>query len=102
MGLARRGVEGGSRWGLKGSEDLGGGTKAIFQLENGFNVSTGGLGQGGLEFGRQAYVGLTNQRWGTLTLGRQYDPIVDIIAPTTSNGQWGGLFSHPERYRQHR
>jgi len=89
------GVEGGSRWGLKGSEDLGGGTKAIFQLENGFNISTGAAGQGGLQFGRQAWAGLSNQRWGTLTVGRQYDPVVDIIGQTTSNGQWGGLFSHP-------
>jgi len=64
-------------------------------LENGYNLSTGGLGQGGLEFGRQAWVGLANQRWGTLTVGRQYDPVVDMVAPTTSNGQWGGLFSHP-------
>jgi predicted porin len=36
----------GDRWGLKGSEDLGGGIKAIFDLENGFDVGTGQLGQG--------------------------------------------------------
>ena len=48
----------GSRFGLRGSEDLGGGTKAIFQLENGFSADTGRLGQGGRMFGRQAYVGL--------------------------------------------
>src|ERR1700691_2693704 len=36
-----------SRWGLRGSEDLGGGLKAIFTLENGFNVSTGALRQDG-------------------------------------------------------
>lgn len=89
------GVAQGSRWGLKGSEDLGGGTKAIFQLENGFNVFNGGLGQHSREFGRQAYVGLSNDTFGTLTLGRQYDPIVDMVQPTTFNGQWGAFFSHP-------
>ncbi|SAL37245.1 porin [Caballeronia turbans] len=68
----------GSRWGLRGSEDLGGGLKAIFALENGFDVGTGALGQGGLEFGRQAFVGLSSN-WGTLTLGRQYDFIGDIF-----------------------
>src|SRR6266702_1443685 len=55
----------GSRWGLKGTEDLGGGMKAIFVLENGFNVMTGALGQGGNEFGRQAYVGVSVERYGT-------------------------------------
>jgi predicted porin len=86
----------GSRWGLKGTEDLGGGLKAIFQLENGFDVNTGKLGQGGLEFGRQAYVGLTQDQYGTLTLGRQYDSLVDYLAPLTANGNWAGyLFSHP-------
>ncbi|WP_206995237.1 porin [Trinickia mobilis] len=86
----------GSRWGLKGTEDLGGGLKAIFQLENGFDVNTGKLGQGGLEFGRQAYVGLTQDQYGTVTLGRQYDSVVDYLAPLTANGNWGGyLLSHP-------
>ncbi|RQR33335.1 porin [Burkholderia sp. Bp9142] len=68
----------GSRWGLKGTEDLGSGLKAIFVLENGFDVGNGQLGQGGLMFGRQAFVGLSNS-WGTLTLGRQYDFIGDIL-----------------------
>ncbi|MBC8739668.1 porin [Paraburkholderia sp. UCT31] len=86
----------GSRWGLKGSEDLGGGTKALFQLENGFDVSSGRLGQGGRMFGRQAFVGLSNDSYGTLTLGRQYDSIVDYLAQTTANGNWAGyLFAHP-------
>ena len=35
------GVAQGSRWGLKGSEDLGNGLKAIFTLENGFNSGNG-------------------------------------------------------------
>lgn len=68
------GIENGSRIAFRGSEDLGGGTTAIFLLEGGFQSDTGTLGQGGLLFGRQAYVGLSNARWGTLMLGRQYTP----------------------------
>jgi predicted porin len=86
----------GSRWGLKGTEDLGGGLKALFTLENGFDVNNGKLGQGGRMFGRQAFVGLSNDRYGTVTLGRQYDSLVDYLAQTTANGNWGGyLLSHP-------
>jgi len=88
----------GSRWGLKGSEDLGGGLKALFQLENGFDVNSGNLNQGGRMFGRQAYVGLSSAKLGTVTLGRQYDSVVDYLAPLTANGNWAGyLMSHPCR-----
>ncbi|MFM0208163.1 porin [Paraburkholderia sediminicola] len=86
----------GSRWGSKGSEDLGGGLKAIFQLENGFDLNSGRLNQGGRMFGRQAYVGLSSNSLGTVTLGRQYDSVVDYLAQTTANGNWAGyLFAHP-------
>ncbi|MGN4074153.1 porin, partial [Burkholderia gladioli] len=63
----------GSRWGLRGTEDLGGGLAAIFTLENGFDASSGKAQEGGRMFGRQAYVGLQDKRYGTVTLGRQYD-----------------------------
>ncbi|WP_114813107.1 porin [Paraburkholderia kururiensis] len=89
------GVMQGSRWGLRGTEDLGGGLKAIFVLENGFDVNTGKLGQGGLEFGRQAYVGLSSP-YGTVTLGRQYDSVVDFVGPLEVGDQWGGyIAAHP-------
>jgi predicted porin len=80
------GVAQGSRWGLKGSEDLGGGLKAIFQLENGFNSGTGALGQGGDLFGRQAFVGLTQDGIGSLTLGRQYSFSTDYLGNSYANG----------------
>lgn len=86
----------GSRWGLKGTEDLGGGLGAIFTLENGFNLNSGALGQGGREFGRQAYLGLRSDKLGTVTFGRQYDSVVDYLAPLTSNGGTTGyIFAHP-------
>jgi general bacterial porin, GBP family len=86
----------GSRWGLRGQEDLGGGMKAIFALENGFDITNGRAGQDGRQFGRQAYVGLTSNGFGTVTLGRQYDSVVDYLGPLTANGSWGGtFFSHP-------
>ena len=80
------GVAQGSRWGLRGAEDLGGGLKAIFTLENGFNSGTGTLGQGGAEFGRQAYVGLAQNNVGSLTLGRQYSFSTDYLGSNYSIG----------------
>ncbi|MBN3809600.1 porin [Paraburkholderia sp. Ac-20347] len=85
----------GSRWGLRGSEDLGNGLAAIFQLENGFNVGTGVAGQGQREFGRKSIVGLASNTWGTVTLGRQYDPLVDLVQPLTQDGPFGGVFGTP-------
>src|SRR6202000_920733 len=82
----------GSRFGLRGTEDLGGGLKAIFTLEGGFDVNNGKLGQGGLMFGRQAYVGLWSQ-FGTVTLGRQYDSVVDYVGPLEAGDQWGGYIA---------
>src|SRR5471030_3117836 len=85
----------GDRWGLRGTEDLGGGLKALFVLENGFNAYSGKLGQGGDEFGRQAYVGLSSQ-FGTVTLGRQYDSVVDYTGALEVGSQWASFYAaHP-------
>ena len=62
-----------SRWGLKGSEDLGGGNKALFVLESGFNSDSGTMSSKGTLFNRQSFVGLSNKDLGTITLGRQYN-----------------------------
>ena len=76
-----------SRLGFRGTEDLGAGLKAVFTLESGLGVDSGTFNQGGLAFGRQAYVGLTGG-WGSLTLGRQYSMLfwsqldADILGPS--------------------
>ena len=80
------GVAQGSRWGLRGTEDLGNGLKALFVLENGFNSGTGALGQGGALFGRQAYVGLSQNNVGSLTFGRQYSFSTDYLGGSYSTG----------------
>jgi predicted porin len=77
-----------SRWGLKGTEDLGGGLSAMYNLENGFTSGTGALGQGGLEFGRKAFVGLSSSQWGTITAGRQFSVSNDWTAPFASGADW--------------
>ena len=94
VGLAAGNLQG-NRWGLKGTEDLGGGLKAVFQLENGFSPNNGSLGQGGKMFGRQAFVGLASDQFGTVTLGRQYDPVVDLVQAVTADNYWGSTFTTP-------
>ena len=91
----------GSRWGIRGSEDLGGGLKAFFTLESGFNAQDGVIANGaaslasnspkastvssnssqnGQFFSRQAFVGLSDQPLGSLAIGRNYNPIYDVVA----------------------
>lgn len=63
------GVNSGSRFGLKGVEELGNGMKIGFKLENGFNSDNGTLGQGSRLFGREASLSLYTDL-GTLSFGR--------------------------------
>jgi predicted porin len=62
----------GNRFGFKGSEDLGNGLKAVFQLEQGFNIDDG-TPNSERQFHRQSWVGLQGS-FGTVGLGRQYAP----------------------------
>ncbi len=75
----------GSRWGLRGTESLGGGLNAVFVAEGGFLSDTGGLGQGGRLFGRQVFVGL-NGGFGSFTMGRQYSPLFSVLCDTDIDG----------------
>ena len=75
-----------SRWGMRGSEDLGGGLKANFTLESTISNDTGA---GGSLFDRAAIVGVSGG-FGAVTLGRQNILAVDAIAPVDPIG-----FSQP-------
>ncbi|TGN95809.1 porin [Burkholderia sp. USMB20] len=68
-----------SRFGFRVVEDLGSGLSAVATLENGFDVNNGKLKQGGLLFGRQAWIGLNSKRFGMLAFGRQYDVNWDFL-----------------------
>ncbi|CUI79620.1 porin [Achromobacter sp. 2789STDY5608621] len=69
-----------SRWGLRGSEDLGDGNRAFFRLEQGFNVQNGKSSDSSKTFNRLAYVGLDGGKIGALTLGLQNTVIQDLMA----------------------
>lgn len=70
------GISFGSRLGFRGSEDLGGGLNAIFNLEMPIRADTGEVP--GALWGRESWVGLKSSSWGTLTMGRQTDYMVDF------------------------
>ncbi|CAN7736168.1 porin [Caballeronia sp. 15715] len=84
-------------FGLRGSEDLGSGLHAIFTLESGFNLNNGNFSENSTMFNRQAFVGLQSNQYGTVTLGRQYDSVVDYLAPLSEAGAGYGnnLAAHP-------
>ncbi|EYS97651.1 membrane protein [Cupriavidus sp. SK-4] len=78
----------GSRWGIRGVEDLGSNLKGVFVLESGFESDTGRSSQGGRLFGRSAYVGLQGQ-WGSLLLGRQTNALYGIAGDIDPMGIMG-------------
>lgn len=90
-----------TKWGLKGEEDMGGGLKTVFLLEQAFNLPTGAVSNAALGlannkstgpamsadsaiagqfFNRGAFVGFSSNSWGTLTAGRQQSFFLDNIA----------------------
>lgn len=93
-----------SIWGLKGSEDLGGGLKAVFNLESDFGGDNGadrfrdtfGIQASLVPFGRQANVGLSGG-FGTVLLGRQYSPALLAefgVEPRAFKESYSGLMPY--------
>ncbi|HWX03438.1 porin [Collimonas sp.] len=83
-----------SRIGFKGVEDLGGGLKALFQLEAGFNTDTGGFEQDSSLFNRKSVVGLGGN-FGSVLLGRQSDVLDDYGHQYTSVKDFGNFVGSP-------
>ncbi|PTE01959.1 porin [Pandoraea apista] len=67
-----------SRFGLTGTEDLGGGLTSGFRLESGFNANNGTLQSTNTIFNREANVWLSSHRYGMLKLGRQFPTIFPL------------------------
>ncbi len=79
-----------SRWGVKGSEDLGGGLKANFDFQQGFNLDTGAASSSSLAFARQSWVGLSGG-FGATRIGRTTTPYDDVNG--ASNTMFDSYFS---------
>ncbi|SOE71014.1 Outer membrane protein (porin) [Burkholderia sp. D7] len=81
------------RWGLIGSEDLGGGLHAVIALESAFRISTGAFINGGqpasagtVLFDRGATVGLKSDKFGTVLLGKNLSPLLRTLADIDISG----------------
>lgn len=90
------GVQSASRFGIRGSEDLGGGLKALFVAEGGWNVDegTGANASGGLDFARRSVVGLGGS-FGSVMLGRDYTPAyyAGVVTDVFSYGMFGNAYA---------
>ncbi|MEK6346972.1 MAG: porin [Burkholderia sp.] len=84
-------------FGLRGAEDLGGGLAAIFRLQSAFSIGNGAFARNESAFNRLAYVGLQHRDYGTVTVGRQFDSVVDYLTPMSLSGAGTGvnLALHP-------
>ena len=80
----------GSRFGMRGSENLGGGMRAIFQLEAGLSMADGTTTANSQLFNRHAWVGLTGG-FGELTVGRQ-----DTLHRTMNLGNYSDVATEGE------
>jgi outer membrane protein OmpU len=88
-----------SSWGMTGSEDLGGGNRAIFKLESNFNISRGtiaGNTSGGALFTKESYVGLSNNEFGTIRMGRIRLYTVEMAPYVGASGSIFGF--HPGNF----
>jgi predicted porin len=91
---AESGDWGTSMWGMRGTEDLGGGLNALFDLETAFQVMNGMTGGNGRLFSRRAYVGLNDSKLGQIQAGRNlfidsdgvwaFDPFVQQAVSSAS------------------
>ena len=79
-------------FGIRGTEDLGGGTSAIFNLQNYYLSNNGAMFQANNLFDAGATVGLKSDTWGQLTLGRQFDSYTNALAPFAVSNNWAGPF----------
>ncbi len=72
-----------SRIGFKGTEDLGGGLKAVFKLEQGIDLTNGNAKVPGSAFNRQSYVGLAGG-FGEVTFGNTWTAMDDVMGASNS------------------
>lgn len=91
--VLQNGALNGSRWGMKGSEDLGGGLKANFKLVGGMAMDTGASTTGGgVLFGREIGVGLSGG-FGEVYLGHLETPFDNVTGE--ANALWDSSYFSP-------
>nr|WP_284506416.1 porin [Caballeronia sp. INDeC2] len=87
-----------SLWGIRGTEDLGGGVRAVFELQSQFSIDSGaGIPGPGADFNRQAFVGLEKEGLGRVSFGQQFNLMADFLffppAMLDSSFMYGGLYN---------
>jgi predicted porin len=85
-----------NKFGLHGTHDFSEHTQALVRLETGFDIRSGDLGAPGVFLNRQAFAGISDKRYGTLSIGRQYTPYFHYVAALgPSNVLTGATGTHP-------